>query len=645
MIKFIHRNKQLVGIIFLVIAFCFAVTGVGVDVLHGGSTPSSNAVTIDGQTFSYNDLERSKQNIEARYRQMFGENFEQVAQSLKINITQQAVDNLIDSAILDEAARNQGFAANDDAVRKYLLTTVFKGQNGESTYSPQAYRNLLQTIGMSAPQFEKEIQKDVSRTALFNLIRDVAVVSEKDVETRFIKQNTKYSFLAAEISPSSVMGSLPTPSELDLKKYFESHATEYELPAQVSYSYYALSPKDFEKDVQVTRQDVEFYYAENASKYSIPEQVRLRSIKLLYPKESDPAKMASVRERATAARDEALSGKPFTDLVTKYSDDLPAKLSGGDLGWVSKGAFDEKFEAAVAKTSVGSISELIETDYGFEIVKVEEKRPSRQRQLDEVRGEIEKEIKTQESPSYAANKAREIVERAKKSALSLSQSAQQSGVTVKESILLGETSDPDTTVPGLTKQVFLLPTSERLIPSVVELGDSSVVVQVKEFKDPALPSFESVREKVTAAYKNQEAKRVADSKIAELLKAVEVAGADFSKEALSRQASVSGPLTISRESMNVEKFPGFTSEMRTAVLAASKADTVLGKVYTSEKGYAVLKVTAISAPNLSDPTQGVSLSKYREDASKELAQSMTGSTLAMLKARADIEIDPKVLAQ
>ena len=81
MIKFIHRNKQLVGIIFLVIAFCFAVTGVGVDVLHSGSSPSSSAVTINGQEFSYNDLDRSKQNIEARYRQMFGENFAQVAQS------------------------------------------------------------------------------------------------------------------------------------------------------------------------------------------------------------------------------------------------------------------------------------------------------------------------------------------------------------------------------------------------------------------------------------------------------------------------------------------------------------------------------------------------------------------------------------
>ena len=645
MIKFIHRNKQLVGIIFLVIAFCFAVTGVGVDVLHSGSSPSSSAVTINGQEFSYNDLERSKQNIEAQYRQRFGDNFAQVAQSLKINITQQAIDNLIDTAILDEAARKQGFAANDDAVRKYLLTTVFKGSNGETTFSPQAYRNLLQNIGMTAPQFEKEIQKDVGRTALFNLIRDVAVVTDKDVEARFIKQNTKYSFIAAEISPTSVIGSLPSPSDMDLKKYFETHATDYELPAQVSYSYHAVSPKDFEKDVQVTRQDIEFYYAENAAKYTLPEQVRLRSIKLLYPKESDPAKMVSVREKATAAREEALSGKPFADLVTKYSDDLPAKLSGGDLGWTSKGAFDEKFETAVGKTTVGGISELIETDYGFEIVKVEEKRPSRQRPLDEVRAEIEKEIKAQEAPSYAANKAREIVERAKKSAISLSQSAQQSGIAVKESALLAQTSDPETTVAGLTKQVFLLPTSERTAPTVLELGDASVIVQVKEFKEPTLPPFESVREKVTSAYKNQEAKKLADSKIAELLKAVQVAGADFSKEAASKQGTVSGPLTISREDMTVDTFPGFTSEMREAVLSASKADTVLGKAYASDKGYAVLKVTAVAPPNLTDPTLSASLSKYREQAAKDLAQSMTGSTLAMLKARADIDIDSKALAQ
>lgn len=641
MIKLIHRYKQSIGIVFLFIAFCFVVSGPGLDILHDGGNKQRDAVTVNDKEFSYQDLDRAKQNIESRYRQMFGENFAQLAQSLRLNINQQALDNLIDTAVLDQAAQEQGFVANDDSVRKYILTTIFK----DTPYSAAAYRNLLQSVGMSAPQFEREIKKDVSRSTLLKLIEDAAIVTDKDVEARFIKQNTKFSFVAAEISPSAILATLPTPSDADLKKLYEANATDYSLPAQVSYSYHVVSPVDFEKDVQVSRQDLEFYYSENASKYATPEQTRIRVIKLLYPKESDPSKMAAVRQKATTARDEALSGKPFADLVTKYSDDLPAKLAGGDAGWVVKGSRSEAFDNSVAKTVVGGISELIETDYGFEIVKVEEKKAAATRPLEEVRAEIEKSIKSQEAPSYAANAARELVEKAKKGNLPLAQALTQAGRSAKETTLVPDSSDPEPDLKGLTQQVFLLPSAERLMPAVIELGDASVVVQVKEFKEPSIPTFESVREKVTALYKEQEAKKLAATKADELLKAVQQNGTDFSKEATTKQASVVGPKTITRESSTVDGFASFTGEMRNAVLTSQKAGTVLPQVFSSPKGQVVLKVTEIAVPNLSDPAVVASLSKYREQAAQELTQAMTTSILAQMKANAQIDVDPALLAQ
>jgi hypothetical protein len=205
--------------------------------------------------------------------------------------------------------------------------------------------------------------------------------------------------------------------------------------------------------------------------------------------------------------------------------------------------------------------------------------------------------------------------------------------------------DPEASLEGLTRQVFILPTSERLLPSVIELGESSVIVQVKEFKEPTLPAFDVVKDKVTTTYKNQEAKKIADAKSAELLASIQALGADFSKEALTRNASVVGPFTISRENSELEKFPAFSAEMRNAIFSATKADTVVNKVFKSDKGDIVIKVTALAAPNLSDPSVASSLAKYRQQASQDVAQSVTGSTLAMLKAKAEIDVDPTVLGQ
>jgi len=641
MIKFIHRRKQFITVIFLIVAVCFAITGVGVDILHSGSNPNRDLAEVNGEPLSAADIARSERNVESRYRQMFGDKYAQFASSLNLNIRQQAIDSLVDRTILDQEATKQGFAASDDAVRQYLLSNFFKGENGESSFSPAMYRNLLQSIGMSAPQFEHEIKDEIARTTLVNILRDVAVPTTKDAEGILKKQKTLYSVVAATIPVNE--GVVPAPSDLELKKYYEAHATEYELPAQVSYTYITFPPIEFEKEVQVTPQDIEFFYSENASKYTTPEQTRARGIKLLYPKESDPAKMAAVREKANQARNEALSGSKFEDVVAKYSDDLPTKILGGDLGWIKKSDKPAAVESAIAKTSVGSVSELIETDYGFEIIKVEEKKAAAPRPLDEVRAEIEKEIRSREAPAYAANRAREVLLQAQKNAKPLTEALPADMKAKETGGLVSQTKDPEVTLVGLTQNVFMLPTSERLQPSLIELGEITVLVQVKEFKEPTTPPFEEVKEKVLAAVKAEEAQKIADTKASELFKAAQANPAAFATEAQTRSAKLVGPFEISREESSSDKFPAMTAQMRSAVLGAEKPNQVVGRVFPGAKEFTVLKVEEIKTPNVADPKNAAELTKYRTQANQELANNMITSTLELFKSRSTIEIDPSLV--
>ena len=642
MIKFIHRNQQFVGIVFLFIAACFAVSGVGLDILHGGASKDRAAGEVNGQKLTAEDIARSERSVESRYRQMFGEQYAKFAGSLNLNIRQQAIDTLVDRTILDQEAEKQGFTASDEAVRQYLLTNFFKGENGESAFSAATYRNLLQSIGMSAPEFEREIKDEIARTTLVNILRDAAVPSAKDAENLLKRQKTKYSVVAVTVPVDPA--SAPAPSEIDLKKHYESHATEYEKPAQVSYAYVVLDPTDFEKEVSVTPQDVEFYYSENSSKYQLPEQTKVRAIKLLYPKESDPKKMAAVREKATAARNEAVSGAKFEDLVTKYSDDLPTKFTGGDLGWLKKGDKGEAFDQAIAKTSVGGVSDLIETDYGFEIIKVEEKKTAQPRPLDEVRGEIEKELRSREAPAYAANRGREVILQTKKDGKPLAD-ALPAGSTLKETDgYLSQNKDPQPTLAGLTQNVFMLPTSERLQPTLIELGDTIVLLQVKEFKEPTTPPFEELKEQVVAAVKGDEARKLAETRANEILKAAQANPATFASEAQTRAAKVVGPFEISREQPSSDAFPTMTAQMRSAVLATEKPQEVVGRVFPGAKEFTLLKVEEIKAPNLSDPKNAAELTKYRSQATQEVANNMITSTLELLKSRSQIEIDPSLIA-
>jgi peptidyl-prolyl cis-trans isomerase D len=644
MIQLIHKYKQSIAWVFLFVALCFALSGVGLDILQGGAMDQRNAVVVNDKKFDFDDLGMAQRRIENQYRQMFGDNYQQLLASFNVNTRQQAVDNLVDSELLQQQAHELGLTAGDAEIRKYILTRVFNQGDKGSTFSPEAYRGMLQGMGMSARQFEGQVAQDLARVALVGLLQDTAYVSAKDVTQRYIQQEAKYSFVTASYDSNLLISEVPTPSEQELQKFYETNATDYELPARVAYDYIVLAPKDFEKDVNVQAQDIEVYYADNASKFSSPEQIRARSIKLLYPKESDPKKMAAVREKAVKAREEALSGKPFELLVTTYSDDLPSKAVGGSRGWIVRGKESEAFDKAAFSTAVGGVSELIEADFGFEIVKVEERKESGTSDLAEVRAEIERELRTQEAPAYAAAKARELVERAKKENKRLAEIAPTLGLTVASTAtLLNQSNDPSSAPRGLTQQVMMLPAAERLAPAVIDSGDTSVAVQIKEFKEPTTASYEEVKERVLTTYKSREAQKLAETKAKDLLEAAKKAPADFKKESEARKATFKGPFEISRAKPSTEGFAGMTPEMSKAILASTAVKAAPTQYFVAGSQYVVTQVTEIKKPDPTSESAKQELAKYSEQAQEQSRKEAIESTVGLLKSRASIDIDPAVL--
>ena len=643
MIRFVHRNSKLITYVFLFVAVCFMISGVGLDVLYDRTgTNQEYAVQVNDTKVSPRDFERARENITERYRRMFGENFEAIAKQFNLNVSQQTIDSLIDATLLNEEADRWGLATNDDAVKKYLVTEVFAGKE----ISTDAVRGMLQSLGMTYKQFSKQVQEELNRQALLDVLRDVSFVSPAEIESQYIKEETAFTLSAATLSTDQFTAKVAAPTEETLKKLYESTATTYDLPARVSYEYLAFQPKDFEKDVPVLAQDVEFFYSENQNQFKTPEQIHARSIKILYPKESNPEAMAAARAKAQKAHDEAVSGKPFAELVQQYSDDLPAKLAGGDKGWISRGAASKKFDEAAFNAPVGGIADLIEEDYGFEIVKIEEKKEASLKPLEQVKPEIEAAIRSREAPSYAAAKAREVVERAKKNSTSVADVAKSMGLPAPKSATLSqEGQDPDPLLRGLTQQAMQIPAAERLIATVVDAGDTSVALQIREFKEPTTPPFEEVREKVLAAYTRDEAKKLATTAARELLEAVQKDPAGLARIAQERGYVVTPAFTISRAQPSSEAFPALSSDMRNDAFASKVAPFALPKFYITGSGFAVAAVQKIERPDPKAVKGAEALGKYQQQAGQESSRETVESTLALLKSRATIDIDKSLLLQ
>ena len=160
--------------------------------------------------------------------------------------------------------------------------------------------------------------------------------------------------------------------------------------------------------VKITEKDLKEYYEKNKYKFKEPPSLKIRYIYI----KVDPSKPKGrqiARERAEKAYKELKEGKDFADVAYRYSDDL-SRIKGGELGFVHRGRFEKVVEDVIYKLKPGQISKIIETELGFHIVKVEDKRPERIIPFEKIKKKLKKELEEK----YRKEKFEQLLKDARK---------------------------------------------------------------------------------------------------------------------------------------------------------------------------------------------------------------------------------------
>ena len=152
--------------------------------------------------------------------------------------------------------------------------------------------------------------------------------------------------------------------------------------------------------VTVTDADVSDFYAKNPDKFREPEAVHVAHILIRTPENADAAAKAKAKAEAVSVLAQIKKGGDFAALAKLHSQDPGSAANGGDLGFVPKGQTVPAFEqAAFALTKSGQLSGVVESQFGFHIIKMIEHRAGRTVPLTEVKtqvGEFLKQQKMQE---------------------------------------------------------------------------------------------------------------------------------------------------------------------------------------------------------------------------------------------------------
>jgi peptidyl-prolyl cis-trans isomerase C len=145
-----------------------------------------------------------------------------------------------------------------------------------------------------------------------------------------------------------------------------------------------VDPKSAVKPEQITD-----FYTKNPDQFKQPERVHASHILIGVPKGADAAAKAQARAKAVDVLKEVKAGKDFAALAKEHSQDPGSAPRGGDLGFFQQGQMVGPFNDAAFSLPVGAVSDLVETEFGFHIIKVAEKQPARTVPLDEIRPKLE----------------------------------------------------------------------------------------------------------------------------------------------------------------------------------------------------------------------------------------------------------------
>jgi peptidyl-prolyl cis-trans isomerase C len=161
----------------------------------------------------------------------------------------------------------------------------------------------------------------------------------------------------------------------------------------------------------VTDKDVADYYEAHKGEFAEPEEVRARHILIKLSSEASDEEKTYSKKEMQAILEEAKSGADFAELAKKHSQ-CPSAIRGGDLGYFARGDMVKPFEETAFALEPGQISDIVETEYGYHIIRLEDRKPGRQLELEEVSEEIKKELHDKEMDVALRNWLKPLREKA-----------------------------------------------------------------------------------------------------------------------------------------------------------------------------------------------------------------------------------------
>jgi len=540
MLELIRKRSQsiFIQIVVLLIAIVFIFWGVGTRMMNKRSA----IAVVNGVEISIQDYRDSYERMVDNYQRQFGGTIPKGLLE-KIGIKKQVLAKLIRSELLRQGAKKMGVTIGKLAAQEKIQEMEAFKQDG--IFNMERYKRVLSQNRLTPKSFEATLVNDLINERTTSLIYEFAPVSEGEIESQLQYDNEKIQLRYAALRPEDYLNKV----EVDEKKlvaWYEKHKVDYKSEPEIRLDYLLFNYDDFDvgnlkEEELVARYEKEKYlYERPEERHARHMLFRVDDIKDIKLKKEKKAKALEVLKRAR-------QGEDFIQLAKTYSEG-PTGSNGGDLGFFKRGEMVSSFDKVVFAMKPGDISDLVESPFGYHIIKLEEVQPAMTRPFSSVRNEIATIMKKEKARGLAfqrASKAYEDIIRAG----SLEKYSALGKETVHKSEYF-QRNDPPSTIssdPKFRESIQNLKKGELSL--LVELENGYAILFIEDIKESVIPELKVVRERVVKDYKKEQSVELARTAAENLLSKAREKG-DLAKVAQLAGIATNDSAVLSRiESM------------------------------------------------------------------------------------------------
>lgn len=390
------HNKIMMGLLFLLIVPSFVLFGLqGYDQMQ---EKGAVVATVDGQEITQQEWDNAHKEQVDRLREQAPNIDAKLLDSPAARYG--TLERLVQERVLAAAVADDNLLVGDQRVARELqsnqLIAALRGPDGK--LDMERYRQLLSARGMTPEMYEGSVRQDLALRQVMNSVTQSSFAPPAQANVALGSYFERREAQVARFNTSDYKAKVQ-PTDAELQAFYKENPQLFQSPEQASVEYVVLDLATIEKGVTVSEDDLKAYYQQNAARLAKPEERRASHILVAAAKDAPAAQKEQAKAKAQDLLAQARkSPDGFATLAKQHSQDPGSAAQGGDLDFFPRGAMTKPFEDAVfALKNKGDLSDVVETEFGYHVIKLTDIRIDKPKTYEELRPQLEAQARREQA--------------------------------------------------------------------------------------------------------------------------------------------------------------------------------------------------------------------------------------------------------